>query len=140
MRCRCCRPRVGSDAMVIPISTLLAHPELTLVEFLLGNTQEAVHGGIGHEQGSSHHPETGSGRLGHYPGQQGRVRRRWRRRSAQAGQTAFLFTHRGGGGYPELQGPSDSSGPDARWVGDKEGSEACARLTRTSLHAFTSAT
>ena len=38
------------------------------------------------------------------------------------------------------KGPSHSSGPDARWVGDEEGSEACAPLTRTSLHASTSTT
>ena len=27
-----------------------------------------MYGGIGHEQGSGHHPETGPGRPGHHPG------------------------------------------------------------------------
>src|SRR6185437_10712988 len=51
-----------------------------------------IHGGIGHEQGTSHHPEANPGCLGYNAGKQGRVRCRERRSATQARQETCLFT------------------------------------------------
>src|SRR5690242_11889023 len=73
----------------------------------------AGNGGIGHEQGPSHHPEKGPGSLGYYTRQQSRVRRRGWWGATQAGQETHLVAHRRGGHHSRLQGSSNPGRRDA---------------------------